>query len=677
MTHRRFPRALLAAAILASLGLSAGFRAAARAQDAREPYFATVDVRRDGTASRAQGVVFDDADRNGRLDPGERGVEGVKVSNGLDVVLTDADGRYTLPARADMTVFVIQPEGWRVPTDAHWIPQFAYQHKPAGSPEPLRYGGIEPTGDLPSAINFPLAPSGVGADFNCAILGDVQVYSNDEIGFARDSLVRDLLRRGRERTDCLFALGDVVGDDLGMIPRTAEVLGVVGAPQWWVQGNHDYDSDADSDADSSDTWRRLYGPNYYAFEMGDTIFVALDNVVYPCGLEDNADGTRGYCTEIPTKTYNGRIPAEQMTFVENLMAVTDPDRLVVFGAHIPFVGFDNRHSTQHQTDRVGELYDLVEGRPALSLTGHSHTLENFAPGDSFAGWRDSVGVNTLPFRHVVTGAVAGDWWGGDIDVYGIPLSVMGEGSPRGFIDMGVSGTDYTLDYRATGMDEETAMWLSVNTPAFRDWARTIQAWRDMPREERDPVPPLSIQDLPDVKLLTPEDLEAGSWLTANVWMGDTTTEVRVSIDGGEPVPMTRVQQARGEDGLGSWEATDPTIAMRHFSVTRQAIESRSGAPEAQGFIQGRQDRLGPVLPQPQGSVGQDNMHVWRYRLPEDLADGMHVAEVTASRDRGESARDVIVFERRQVRPPRTFRWQAWNAFDDGLAPFGEAQQGEP
>ncbi|MGF7148147.1 dipeptide/tripeptide permease [Sphingomonas zeicaulis] len=36
-------------------------------------------------------------------------------------------------------------------------------------------------------------------------------------------------------------LGELVGDDLGLIPRLEEVLGTLKVPQWWVQGNHDYD----------------------------------------------------------------------------------------------------------------------------------------------------------------------------------------------------------------------------------------------------------------------------------------------------------------------------------------------------------------------------------------------------------------------------------------------------
>ena len=529
----------------------------------QEPYFATIDVVRGAapSADHVVGKVFDDLNRNGRLDEGEAGLAGVKVSNGRDVALTGLDGGYRLLARADMSVFVIQPSGWRTPTDTNFIPQFAYEHKPAGSPKPLRYGGLAPTGPLPAAVNFPLAPSQTGDDFTCAVLGDIQATSNLEVGYARDTIVRELNDRP-DRPACIFALGDVVGDDLGLIPRLADVLGAIGVPQWWVQGNHDYDSDADHDADSSDTWRRDYGPATYAFEVGQVLFIGLDNVVYPCGRVDYEEFGRDFCGEDPRKTYNGRFTDDQMSFIDNLVKATDPDKLIVIGHHIPLVGFDNREEWQHQTDNAAQLYEILKGRKVLDLSGHSHTLENLAPGDSFDGWRQSVGVDSIPFRHVVAGAVAGGWWNGDFDIAGTPMGLQGDGSPRGYIDMRVRGADYTLDYLASGQPTEKAMWLSMNTPAFRDWAEVLLAWRDSPAHKRGDTPPLSIQDLPDVRLLTPQDIAAGVWLTANIWMGDSDTEATVSIDGGAPQRMERTQQARGEPGYVGPEYADPFALQR-------------------------------------------------------------------------------------------------------------------
>ncbi len=47
---------------------------------------------------QATGRVFEDVDNNGRFDPGEPGLAGVKVAAGKFQALTDADGNFTLPA---------------------------------------------------------------------------------------------------------------------------------------------------------------------------------------------------------------------------------------------------------------------------------------------------------------------------------------------------------------------------------------------------------------------------------------------------------------------------------------------------------------------------------------------------------------------------------------------------
>lgn len=60
------------------------------------------------TGEIARGTVFD-ADANGG------GIPGVMVSNGRDVVKTDAEGRWALPVAPGDSVFVIKPAGWATP----------------------------------------------------------------------------------------------------------------------------------------------------------------------------------------------------------------------------------------------------------------------------------------------------------------------------------------------------------------------------------------------------------------------------------------------------------------------------------------------------------------------------------------------------------------------------------
>lgn len=117
-----------------------------------------VDRGKAADPQKFNGQVFDDVNENSKLDGDEEGVSGVAVSNGVDVVLTDGDGRYELPVRENMTVSITQPSGWQVPVDEDKIAQFSYNHLPDGSGD-LEFGGIEPTGETPKAVNFPMIES--------------------------------------------------------------------------------------------------------------------------------------------------------------------------------------------------------------------------------------------------------------------------------------------------------------------------------------------------------------------------------------------------------------------------------------------------------------------------------------------------------------------------------------
>jgi|GEM_PF-4264437 len=121
------------------------------------------------------GFVFNDSNKNGVMDESEVGVSGVLVSNGLDWVKSDANGFFEIAVREDMDLTIVQPSGWRVPTDNRLVPQFFYIHKAGGTGYEMRYGGLPDTGSTPAQINFPLNRDGAdGEQFSCAVLGDPQ-----------------------------------------------------------------------------------------------------------------------------------------------------------------------------------------------------------------------------------------------------------------------------------------------------------------------------------------------------------------------------------------------------------------------------------------------------------------------------------------------------------------------
>lgn len=129
------------------------------------------------------GFVYEDSNQNGKKERREKGIAGVAVSNGQEVVLTDDSGKYELPISDDQVIFVIKPSAYKLPVDENNLPRFFYIHKPAGSPATNKFPGVAPTGDLPKSVDFGLLPGDEKNKFTALIFGDPQPYSEEQLGF--------------------------------------------------------------------------------------------------------------------------------------------------------------------------------------------------------------------------------------------------------------------------------------------------------------------------------------------------------------------------------------------------------------------------------------------------------------------------------------------------------------
>ncbi|TVZ39685.1 calcineurin-like phosphoesterase family protein [Alteromonadaceae bacterium 2753L.S.0a.02] len=608
------------------------------------------------TRDYVEGKVFLDKNRNGRLDRGEQGIPGVMVSNGVDVVITNRRGEYKLPAKAgglnDFTVFITKPAAYDVPVNTDNVPQFFYHHMPAGSPE-MRFGGMPATGAQPAAINFPMIRGNYKKHFKVAISGDPQPYSNNEVGYVRDALANELAMRN----DLEFVLveGDIMGDDLGLYPRFKKILSAAGIPMYFVPGNHDLDADAPSDKNSFDTFKREWGPTYYSFETGDVHFVVLDNVRYPCTPEDNTDGKHGFCENPETSpTYNGVIDEAQMEWLANDLQHVAPYKLIVLNMHIPLVSFVDMGSPKHQTDNTQALYDLLGDRPALALSGHTHTLETFLPGESFKGWNDALGLGASPIPQIITGATSGSWWSGDLSEYNLPMSIQRLGAPRGYLIFEFFGNNFSATFKAANKAAEEQMSVDFLSPTFLTWYEAMRDWAETPAAARSEVPPVNINDLPDTSILTSEDLAGGTQLMINVWNGSRDSRVWVQIDDQAPLMATRTQQGEGE---AAQTTLDPFALKKQMYVFRYAAKSESGNERTQGFEMFNGARLGTADPQPlEGWIWtRASNHIWAIDIPADIEDGVHTARIITRDVYGKVYKSSITFEVMDERPAPFFR----------------------
>ncbi len=380
--------------------------------------------------SRATGVVFHDANGDGKRNAGESGIEGVKLSNGRDIVTTDAEGRYALQVSNDAIVFVIKPRGWAVPLNHNNLPQFYYIHKPAGSPANYKFAGVAPTGPLPASIDFPLTKQDEPDRFKALLFGDPQPRNNTEVEYIAHDVVEQIIAAEGHQAAFGVTLGDIAFDNLATFEPLNQAIALIGIPWYNVIGNHDLNFEAANDQLSDETFESIYGPSYYSFDYGPTHFLVLDDVEW-------------HATEGDKKAhFHGGLGAAQLEFIRKDLTGIPENQLVVLLMHIPLIDVADR----------AELYRLIEQRPAsLSISAHTHYMEHRFIGQE-DGW-----MGPERHHHLVNVTVCGSWWRGQPDERGIPHATMSDGGPNGYSLMTFDGDHYELEFHAASRPADYQM----------------------------------------------------------------------------------------------------------------------------------------------------------------------------------------------------------------------------
>ena len=284
-----------------------------------------------------------------------------------------------------------------------------------------------------------------GRVLRVALVGDPQVDNPVEMGYARRSIYRDL--RSRRDLDLCIFLGDLVNDNMSLLPESLSVIDSLPFQSFMVPGNHDRDVYRGAKSSGSmsrprdlSTWRKLVGYVDTSFVRGNVRFIMMNNVRHAAaGMTD----------------YVGGFTEKQKHWLDSVL-VTDvarggkmsrgsvdrsrrPSRgkvtpaLTILATHIPFSQMKGRDSV---------LALIPEHTRILYVSGHTH----------FVSRDDSI-------PEVIAGATCGSWWRSVKDSDGVPYALQSCGAPRGYFVAEISRDgDYRLRYRCVGMDDEVSVW---------------------------------------------------------------------------------------------------------------------------------------------------------------------------------------------------------------------------
>ena len=343
---------------------------------------------------------------NGFVSVHNKSLKNIMVSNGDTIVKTNNKGLFKIPIKERQVIFPILPSGYTYSDKKKW------------------WYNIQNNLDSNSNIevNFRLKKIKGKKEFKFLAIGDIQVGDNQELLQATQSIMKELLNR--DDYDFSIYLGDLVNDSPDLFMPLKKLVDDVKQPSWVVYGNHDRNFNTDK-INQSNLFREHFGSETYAFFRNNVLFVSLNSIT--------PEGKYGY---------KGIYQNNQIKFLAQLLNAVKPNQPIVISQHIPLLGMKNKQ----------ELLNILNPfKNVLVLSAHTHRV-----------FQNEINMPSGNIIHELNaGAVCGNWWTGQKDWQGIPLSLMSCGTPRGYFEINFNRDNYKIKYKGVDLpsSKQYSVWL--------------------------------------------------------------------------------------------------------------------------------------------------------------------------------------------------------------------------
>ena len=377
-------------------------------------------------------------------------IEGVAVSDGYDVVTTDANGVYQFAAHADARLLSISvPAEYEIPYEDN---------------RPAFWVHIDPT-DYEIRKDFHLTGRTASSeDFTIFSLADTHVKTAKHYERFSTETMPDLAKQvaaGNYSTNSFAViLGDIMFDNYEQVENVKKSLKNSPVPVFPCFGNHDCSSSVGStEVDLISKFQQHFGPVDYSFNIGKAHVVFMKNMIY--------EGHDAYGIE-GNKYVQGILDHQVEWLKKDLAAVQNKeDKLIIVCVHIPLRGTS---STSKNYKAV--VQEMLKFKEAHVLSGHHHGVYNHNPSKDV-----TVGGKTFYDHNQI--AAAGAWWVSHLNP---------DGSPNGYMIYNVDGNTIS-DYALKGTSKDAGYQMrvynggvtySVPSPFYNydNWSKRF-AWSDL------------------------------------------------------------------------------------------------------------------------------------------------------------------------------------------------------
>lgn len=317
----------------------------------------------------------------------------VTVTDGYTFTQSDAKGLFTLDADDEaLFISIVTPSGYLAPL-REGIPQFYLPYNTSTKRYDFvlqRWEGSSECYEL-LAVADPQPKTEAHFDRLCK---EIMPVLKAETTAKREEGVNQ----------AMIILGDIVWDSPELFSRVKSEFAALGIPIYPVIGNHDHFQKKYTDREATENYRNHFGPTYYAFDMGRTHYIVLDDIEY--------HGER---------KYKEQIDSVQLRWAGAYAKLLPEGSRVCIAMHAPAM---KAWRNNHVMESAQQLIAAFAGDELHFISGHTHINSNYDIAE---------GV----MEHNVA-QINGNLWR-------TPLN--GDGTPKGYQLFSECGNNFTWEYQ--------------------------------------------------------------------------------------------------------------------------------------------------------------------------------------------------------------------------------------
>ena len=377
----------------------------------------TVTIQQDGVKPELPANV------KGKVTCGGKGVAEVLVSDGVEIVKTDAEGNYAFHSDKKWRyVFVINPSGYDFPINGIL---------------PTNYKLISQKAEDVEEVNFELEKTQED-NYTLLILGDMHLANWERVSDVQqfNSVATDLNKHIAEipGKKYVMTLGDMTYDVLWVSCKYGlnDYLQTMnnsfsGLPFFHTMGNHDNEMEVSGDVGKAMRYTQSLAPNYYSFNLGKIHYIILDSIDYT----DIGSGKDAH------SKYKEKFTAEQLEWLRKDLSFVDKSTPVIVASHAA-LSYPSASGWYGEFNGLSEFLSIFEGYNVQYYSGHTHDFFYREYNPNFVEYN--------------SGSVCGSWW--FPGRYYPGLYIAQDGTPGGYTVLTVNGTENTRYYQSFGHDAD-------------------------------------------------------------------------------------------------------------------------------------------------------------------------------------------------------------------------------